>query len=125
MKMLTIDDSIVVRKIISEAVGVLGYECIQAEDAIDALQVLESLDEKPSLIFLDWNMPGMNGLELLKKLKADERYRSIPVMMVTTENMSNNIVEAVKAGASHYISKPFGMEDLLKKINECLGKGVF
>jgi two-component system chemotaxis response regulator CheY len=124
MKMMTVDDSAVVRKIISGAVEVLGYECIEAEDAEDALCILENEFNDLGLIFLDWNMPGINGLELLKKLKADPRYKKIPVMMVTTESVSLNIIEAVKAGASHYITKPFAMEELLKKILECLGKGA-
>ena len=122
MKMLTIDDSAVVRKIISEAVGVLGHECLQAESAQDALIILEQ-GEEIGLIFLDWNMPGMNGLEFLKTIKKDDRFRKIPVMMVTTENLRENIIEAVKAGASHYITKPFSIEELLKKIMECLGGG--
>jgi len=125
MKMLTVDDSSVVRKIIHEAVEVLGHECLEAEDAAGAILILEETQGEIDLIFLDWNMPGLNGLELLKQLKSDARYSRIPVMMVTTESMGSNIVEAVKAGASHYITKPFTMDELLKKIMECLGKGGY
>lgn len=124
MKMLTIDDSAVVRTIIKEAVWTLGHECIEAEDAEDALKILSELDYNFDLIFLDWNMPGMSGIEFLKILKLDIKHSSTPVMMVTSEGTSGSIVEAIKEGASHYIVKPFSTEDLLKKILECLGKGV-
>lgn len=124
MKMLTIDDSAVVRTIIKEAVWALGHECIEAEDAEDALKILSELDYNFDLIFLDWNMPGMSGIEFLKILKLDIKHNSTPVMMVTSEGTSGSIVEAIKEGASHYIVKPFSTEDLLKKILECLGKGV-
>ena len=124
MKMLTIDDSAVVRTIIKEAVWTLGHECIEAEDAEDALKILSELDYNFDLIFLDWNMPGLSGIEFLKILKLDIKHSSTPVMMVTSEGTSGSIVEAIKEGASHYIVKPFSTEDLLKKILECLGKGV-
>lgn len=123
MKMLTIDDSAVVRRIISAAVVVLGHECLEAESAQDALNLLQG-PEKIELIFLDWNMPGMNGLEFLKKIKQDEQFKQIPVVMVTTENMPESVIEAVKAGVSHYITKPFSIEELMKKIMESLGGEV-
>lgn len=124
MKMLTIDDSAVVRTIIKEAVWTLGHECIEAEDAEDAIKLLNELDYNFDLIFLDWNMPGMSGIDFLKILKLDTKHGSTPVMMVTSEGTSGSIVEAIKEGAAHYIVKPFSTEDLLKKILECLGKGV-
>jgi len=123
MKMLTIDDSAVVRRIISAAVVVLGHECLEAESAQDALDLLQG-SEKIELIFLDWNMPGMNGLEFLKKIKQDQHFKHIPVVMVTTENMPESVIEAVKAGVSHYITKPFSIEELMKKIIESLGGEV-
>ncbi|MGL5257880.1 MAG: response regulator [Proteocatella sp.] len=124
MKMLTIDDSSVVRTIIKEAVWTLGHDCLEAEDTEDAIRILEENGYNLDLIFLDWNMPGMNGLDFLKMMKSDKKYRHIPVMMVTSEGTSSSIVEAIKSGASQYIVKPFSTEDLLKKILECLGRGV-
>lgn len=123
MKMLTIDDSAVVRRIIAAAVVVLGHECLEAESAQDALKLLQDT-EKIELIFLDWNMPGMNGLEFLKTIKKDDQFKHIPVVMVTTENMPESVIEAVKAGVSHYITKPFSIEELMKKIVESLGGEV-
>ncbi|MDP2843853.1 MAG: response regulator, partial [Acetobacterium sp.] len=91
--------------------------------AQDGLKLLED-SEKIELIFLDWNMPGMNGLEFLKTIKKDDQFKHIPVVMVTTENMPESIIEAVKAGVSQYITKPFSIEELMKKIIESLGGEV-
>ncbi|HEY9061072.1 MAG TPA: response regulator [Pseudobacteroides sp.] len=123
MRIMTVDDSSVVRKIIRAAAEVLQYELEEAESGMEALEILEKLNGEIDLILLDWNMPGMNGYELLQKLKSIDRYRSIPVMMVTTEGQKENIVMAVKAGAVHYMTKPFAMEDLIKRILECMGRG--
>lgn len=124
MRMMTVDDSSVVRKIIRAASGVLEYELEEAESGLEALEILEKFDGKIDLILLDWNMPGMNGYELLQKIKSTPKYKNIPVMMVTTEGQKENIVMAVKAGAAHYMTKPFAMEDLIKRILECMGKGA-
>jgi len=72
---------------------------------------------------LDWNMPGMNGYECLVALKKHPEFQTIPVMMVTTESEKDNIVKAIQAGAAHYMTKPFTIEELIKKIMECLGIG--
>ena len=124
MRMMTVDDSSVVRKIIRAASEVLEYELEEAESGLEALEILRKLDGQIDLILLDWNMPGMNGYELLQKIKSTPKYKNIPVMMVTTEGQKENIVMAVKAGASHYMTKPFAMEDLIKRILECMGKGA-
>ena len=124
MRMLTADDSSVIRKIIRSAAAVLEIELLEAEDGLQALKVLEEGDGKVDLILLDWNMPGMNGYEVLKMVKQNPKLKKIPVMMVTTESQKENIVLAVKAGAAHYMIKPFTMDELTKKIMECLGQGV-
>lgn len=124
MRMLTADDSSVIRKIIRSAAAVLEIELLEAEDGLQALKVLEEVDGKVDLILLDWNMPGMNGYEVLKMVKQNPKLKKIPVMMVTTESQKENIVLAVKAGAAHYMIKPFTMDELTKKIMECLGQGV-
>ncbi|HOE91249.1 MAG TPA: response regulator, partial [Candidatus Cloacimonadota bacterium] len=75
----------------------------------------------PDLIFLDINMPGMNGYDLLKIIKTSDEYKHIPVMMVTTEGERKNVIKAIQAGADNYLTKPFTPEDLSIKILECLG----
>lgn len=121
MKILTIDDSKMIRLIIVNTVKSLGYETLEAPNADKALEVLKENYEDVSLILLDWNMPGMNGYELLKILKSNEKYQNIPVMMVTTEGERKNVVKAIQTGADNYLTKPFTPEDLSTKILECLG----
>jgi len=123
LRMLTVDDSSVIRKIIRGAAEVLEFEILEAEDGLEALKVVEQYKGEIDLILLDWNMPGMDGLEVLKTLKSNEEYCRIPIMMVTTESKKENIIEAVKAGVSHYMIKPFAMEEIMKKMLECLGRG--
>lgn len=123
MKIMTVDDSAIVRKIIQSAVGVLDYDVLEAVDGEEALAILEDEYEDIALILLDWNMPGMDGFEMLKVIKRDSRFKSIPVMMVTSETGSDNIIKAIQAGAAHYLIKPFTIEELIKRILECLGRG--
>lgn len=123
MKLLSVDDSNLVRKIMRGAAEVLDYELLEAADGIEALQLLQNEKGHVDLILLDWNMPGMNGYDFLLTVKADERYSHIPVMMVTTETEKANIIQAIQAGAVHYMTKPFTIEELVKKILESLGQG--
>lgn len=123
MKIMTVDDSAIVRKIIQSAVGVLDYDVLEAEEGRQALKILEDEYENVALILLDWNMPGMNGIEMLQTIKSDSKLKKIPVMMVTSETGSENIIKAIQAGAAHYLIKPFTIEELTKRILECLGRG--
>jgi two-component system chemotaxis response regulator CheY len=123
VKVLSVDDSAIVRKIIRSAVEVLNYDFLEAGDGAEALAVLEREWQETILILLDWNMPGMNGYECLVALKQHPEFQKIPVMMVTTESEKENIVKAIQAGAAHYVTKPFTIEELIKKIMECLGIG--
>ena len=116
MKILTVDDSATMRRIIAGAAGVMGIETLNAANGIEALKVLEKEGSSISLILLDVNMPEMNGIELLKKVKASPQWASIPVMMVTSESERASVIEAIRSGASSYLAKPFAPEDLIKKI---------
>jgi two-component system, chemotaxis family, chemotaxis protein CheY len=124
MKILSADDSVMIRKVIKSAVEVLGYGFIEAKDGQEALDVLEKEFADVGLILLDWNMPRLNGLEVLKKVKADDRFKQIPVMMVTTEVERAKVIEAISAGAKNYVMKPFSHEDLIAKMMQSLGMGV-
>ncbi|MBF0193609.1 MAG: response regulator [Magnetococcales bacterium] len=123
MKLLTIDDSKTMRRIITGVGTNLGYDVLEAENGLMALEVLRNSSDEIGLIMLDWNMPGMNGLEVLKIIKASEDWKHIPVMMVTTESEKGHIIQAVKNGAIQYVTKPFTPENLSSKIMESLGMG--
>lgn len=123
-KILSVDDSPVMRRIIGSAVEVLGYDFLEAGEADTALQVLQGVHDGIDLILLDVNMPGINGFELLEKLKADKRYKDIPTMMVTTESERMQIVRAIRVGAANYVCKPFTQEELMTKMVESLGQGL-
>jgi len=123
MKLLVVDDSSVIRKVIRAAADVLEYETIEAQDGLEALEVLSTRYEEIDLVLLDWNMPEMSGYDVLVEIKGNEKYKDIPVMMVTTEGQRSNIVAAVRAGADNYLTKPFTVEELETKIIECIGEG--
>jgi two-component system chemotaxis response regulator CheY len=120
-KILSVDDSMVMRRIIRGAVEVLGYTFLEAGDGAAAFEVLAREWQDIALILLNVNMPGMNGLEVLEKIKASDVYRHIPVMMVTTESERVQVVRAIKAGAANYVCKPFTPEELTTKMVESLG----
>ncbi len=121
MRVLSVDDSKTTRRAIRNMVEVLGLEFAEAENGVEALKVLESCSGRIDLIILDWEMPEMNGHEFLEKIKRDDRYVSIPVIMVTTVSQKEKVIDAVRAGAKQYITKPFSGEDLLTKIVQTLG----
>lgn len=123
MKILSVDDSKATRMFVKNAVDVLGFDFLEAEDGQAALDLLEK-EGAVDLILLDWNMPVMNGIEFLEKIKIDEKFKDIPVTMVTTEIERHKVVEAVGKGAKNYVMKPFTQEDLIGKIMESLGMGL-
>lgn len=123
MKILAVDDSMLVRRIVSSASSVIGAECVGAPDGLIALGALEADPAGFSLVCLDWNMPNMNGLDFLIRIRADERWKSLPVLMLTTEGSRDAIITAIKAGATAYMTKPFFEKDLQTKMLDCLGMG--
>lgn len=124
MYILSVDDSRTTREFIRNSVELLGYDFLEAANGIEALALLRAADHTIDLILLDWNMPEMDGLTLLKELKEDAALRSIPVTMVTTEIERHKVINAVAVGAKNYLMKPFSQEDLISKIMESLGMGL-
>ncbi len=119
IKVLVVDDSSTMRRIISKILKKMDItEIFQASDGVDALSLLSS--NSVDLILLDWNMPRMNGLGLVKNLRENSKFNSTSIIMVTTEAERSSVVEAVKAGANNYLAKPFTPDALIIKIKETL-----
>jgi two-component system chemotaxis response regulator CheY len=123
MKILAVDDSMMMRRIVASAASAFGAECDGAEDGLVALGMLEKEPSGYNLVVLDWNMPNMNGLDLLRHIRASEELKHIPVLMLTTEGSHQSIITAVKAGATAYMTKPFFEKDLQTRMLDCLGMG--
>ena len=121
MAILTVDDSTTIRRIVKRSVDEMGLEVLEAADGAAALKVLEEKSGDIQLVLLDWNMPGMSGLDVLRVMKSDARFKDIVVMMLTSEADQNFVVEALKAGAQNYLTKPFDGKMLVLKIQESLG----
>jgi len=118
---LTIDDSGIMRKMIRGAIEVLGMDFLEAASGAEGLTILKANVDDVELVCLDVNMPGMDGLEVLKAIKSDDTLKHVPVMMVTTESCRAMIVEAIKEGAVNYVAKPFTQEELATKMLQSLG----
>ncbi len=117
IKILIIDDSMIMRKIIKSHLAKIGYlDVIEAPNGKEGLKKLS--EEKIDLIFCDWNMPEMNGLQFVQAIKEKETYQNIPIIMLTTVTTQDEVLAALKAGANSYITKPFKPENLKEKIEE-------
>ena len=121
MNVLVVDDFSTMRRIVKNILRQLGFEnIIEAEDGAAAWEALNR--DNIGMIISDWNMPNMNGLELLKKIRSSEEFADLPFLMVTAEAQQENIIEAVQAKVSNYIVKPFTAETLGQKIEKMLEK---
>jgi len=118
MKILVVDDFPTMRRIVKTLMRQNGYtNFVEAEDGQQGFKMLESM---PDIEFIvsDWNMPNMTGLEFLKAVRADARFKHLPFLMVTAEAEKENIIEAVKSGVSNYIVKPFTGATLQEKLDK-------
>jgi two-component system chemotaxis response regulator CheY len=115
-KALVIDDSRTIRLILSNTLAELGYQVSQASNGKEALSAVEQEDDGFALFLVDWNMPEMNGLEFVKCLRANPRYSTVPLMMVTTETELSQMTTALEAGANEYVMKPFTKEIITDKL---------
>ncbi|MBI3805826.1 MAG: response regulator [Nitrospirae bacterium] len=117
MKVLVVDDMSSMRRIIKNTLKQLGFPNVdEAEDGAKALEKVRS--EPFDLVISDWNMPIMNGLDLLKAIRQDAKISSLPVLMVTTEAEMDHILEAIRSGVNSYILKPFTTETMKEKIDK-------
>jgi two-component system chemotaxis response regulator CheY len=116
MRVILVDDSRAMRMILRRIVGQLGFEIMEAEDGQAALDAVNGSEQVPDLALIDWNMPRMNGLELVAALRDDPRTRNMTLVMVTTEGEQSQIVRALAAGAHEYVIKPFTSDSMVEKL---------
>ena len=121
MSVLIVDDYKTMLRIIRNLLKQIGFENV--DDAADGAEALERLREKEyGLVISDWNMEPMTGFELLKEVRADDKMRKTPFIMVTAESKTDNVVAAKQAGVDNYIVKPFNAETLKKKMIAVIGE---
>ena len=121
MRILIVDDSSTMRRIIGNVVMQLGFSRDDFDEAEDGVKAWKLLGEsKYDIILTDWNMPNMNGLELVKKTRAEGVHIKTPIIMITTEGGKGEVITALKAGVNNYIVKPFNAEVLKEKLDGVL-----
>jgi len=115
---LIVDDSRIMRNLVKSTLTELQIpsQFLEAENGKKAIQLLET--NKVSLILLDWNMPQMDGMQFLKKVRSMPDYKELPIIMVTSESAKYNVVEALQNGATDYIVKPFSDKVFMEKLSE-------
>jgi len=118
MKFLVVDDSPTMRRIVCNALQEIGYsEMTEAEDGQDAL---DKISGDVDFVITDWNMPNMNGLDLAKNIRDDGQLAGLPILMVTTRGMKDDVVQAMEADINNYVVKPFTPKVLQEKIDSIL-----
>jgi two-component system, chemotaxis family, chemotaxis protein CheY len=119
MKFLIVDDSATMRRIVANSLNRIGYS--QFAEAGDGVEALASFDGSINFVITDWNMPNMGGLDLVKAIRSHPAGGSVPILMVTTRSIREDIVAAAQAGVNNYVVKPFTPEVLKEKIDQVLG----
>jgi len=122
LKVLVVDDMSTMRRIVKNVLKQLGFsDMVEAENGQDALNKLRAAGDF-GLVVSDWNMPVMQGIDLLRAVRADSELKHLPFLMVTAEAQKENIIEAVQAGVSNYVVKPFTAEALQGKLEKIFAK---
>jgi two-component system chemotaxis response regulator CheY len=116
---LAVDDSRSIRDMVRFALEPLGYEIIDAEDGVDGLEQLERNDV--DLVITDLNMPNMNGIDFIQKVREEDRFAGLPMVMLTTEGQAEKMRAGKKAGASGWIVKPFNELQLELTVKKFIG----
>lgn len=120
LKFLVVDDSLTMRRIVSNSLKNLGYiNFVEAADGSEALEKLAA-DDSINFIITDWNMPVLSGLELVKAVRSEARTSEIPILMVTTRGVKEDILQALQAKVNNYVVKPFTPQVLNEKIDQVL-----
>lgn len=118
MKFLVVEDSGTMRRVVENSLNKIGYDdVVTAEDGRDGLS---KFDASIDFVITDWNMPDVSGLDLVQELRSSSEGESVPILMVTTRSVREDIVTAAKAGVDNYIVKPFNPQVLREKIDDVL-----
>ena len=123
MKAIVIDDSRAIRTILGGMLRGFGFTVEEASNGREALMVLKA-NNPPQLALLDWNMPEMNGFELLQRVRANPAFSTMQIVMVTTETEMSQVARALEAGANEYVMKPFTKDILIAKLSMLDAFGV-
>jgi len=120
LKFLVVDDSVTMRRIVNNSLKTLGYtDVVEAGDGKDALSKLAA-DPSINFVITDWNMPVMSGLELSQAIRSDAKMGNMPILMVTTRGVKEDIVQALQAKVNNYVVKPFTPQVLKEKLGQVL-----
>lgn len=120
-KILTVDDSRTMRAMLMRALASAGFEVFEAGDGLEALEMLTAL--KFDLIITDLNMPGMDGLQLVRQVRASRHHRNVPVLLLTTEADGDKKTQGRNAGATGWMVKPFQPDSLVSVVNQVVHAG--
>jgi two-component system chemotaxis response regulator CheY len=121
MKVMLVDDSRTIRNIQKNVLAQLGHtDILEAGDGVEALALIAQ--DPPNLILIDWNMPNMDGITLVRKIRETDKVT--PLIMCTTEAQKERVIEAIKAGVNNYVVKPFNVESLAQKIDQTMAKAA-
>ena len=118
-RILVVDDMMTMRKLVSKVCRDLGFTNItEAADGALGWEAIGAASPPIGLVISDWNMPNCTGLDLLKRIRSDSRHKGLPFVMVTAESEKHQLIEAMKAGVSSYVIKPFTADGLKEKLEE-------
>lgn len=116
-KVLVVDDMLTMRKVVTKILREIGFTDIQeASDGMDAWEKVKNTGEPFGLIVSDWNMPNCSGIDFLKKVRADDKFKKTPFLLVTAEAEQSQVAEAIRAGVDQYVVKPFSKDILQTKL---------
>lgn len=115
---LIVDDESAIREMIRMGLEMAGFNCLEAGDATKAHVLI--VDRKPDLVLLDWMMPGVSGIELMRRLRREDATASLPVIMLTAKTEEDNKIQGLEVGADDYITKPFAPRELVSRIKAVL-----
>jgi two-component system, chemotaxis family, chemotaxis protein CheY len=107
VRALVVDDSRVSRRILSRILGKLGFEVVEANNGLEGLARLKEMNQTAHVVMVDWNMPVMNGIDLVRAVRAQPIYAKLKIVVITTNSELHDVVVALEAGADEYIMKPF------------------